>query len=142
MFRSKIAAQVEEMPGPAPLPISTPALVTSLLRTIVPSIVALASAGLLKVGIKIDDAFLENLVSGVCGVVVMALYYLGLRVLEHFRSSKWGILLGFPSAPVYPGGPAPALTEAAATVDAKIEEQVTESKVAEGQPPVDNIPEG
>lgn len=70
----------------------------SLIRTLVPIIVTLlARAGFKELGV--DDATIATLAAGLAAW----LYYFGVRVLERASSSKWGWLLGYPSAPVYAG---------------------------------------
>lgn len=68
----------------------------SLLRTLVPIIYALLlKAGFAKLGV--DDATVQS----AAALLAAGLLYLGLRVLERVRSSRWGWLLGYPVAPVY-----------------------------------------
>lgn len=70
----------------------------SLIRTLIPIIVTLlARSGFKELGV--DDATLATLAAGVAAW----LYYFGVRVLERASSSRWGWLLGYPSAPVYSG---------------------------------------
>lgn len=74
-----------------------PAVVTSLIRTIVPIIVgAILSVPLVKaLGITADQA--AQLVTA--GLI--ALYYAAARVLEHYVSPRFGWLLGSATAPTY-----------------------------------------
>lgn len=69
----------------------------SIIRTMVPVVVAL----LVRWGVKdwagVDDVTLNTIVTA----LVTGLYYVGVRVLERVSSSKWGWLLGYPSQPVY-----------------------------------------
>lgn len=68
----------------------------SILRTLVPIVYALLiKAGLDKIGV--DDALVQSLAA----LIVTAALYVGVRVLERVRSSRWGWLLGYPSAPAY-----------------------------------------
>ena len=70
--------------------------IVSLIRTIVPVIVGLALAGLLKLGIDVDETALATVVDG----VIIGAYYALARWLE----SKWpnlGWLLGAPKQPTY-----------------------------------------
>lgn len=75
----------------------------SILRTLVPIVYAL----LIKTGVAalgVDDAVLQS----AAGLIGAGLIYVGIRVLERVRSSSWGWLLGYPSAPTYaPTDPAP-----------------------------------
>lgn len=69
----------------------------SVIRTLVPILLALlAKTGLQEWGV-IDSATLEVLVAA----AATGLYYVAVRVLERARSSRWGWLLGYPAAPVY-----------------------------------------
>lgn len=68
----------------------------SILRTLVPIVYALLiKAGLDRLGI--EDALVQSLAT----LIVTGALYVGLRVLERVRSSSWGWLLGYPSAPAY-----------------------------------------
>lgn len=70
----------------------------SILRTIVPVIVALLVRWGVRDWLGVDDATL----TGVVTVGVTGLYYVALRVLEkHFPAAGWA--LGYPAAPTYPG---------------------------------------
>lgn len=73
----------------------------ALLRTIVPVVVALLIHAAAKAGLELDSDTLTGVVTDVLTVAGTAAYYVGVRVLEHLKSSKWGWLLGFPSAPNY-----------------------------------------
>lgn len=93
-------------------------LVTSAKRTVVPTIVGLAGGWLAKRGFNIDSDFLTFVISG----FILNAYYNGLRLLEHFKSSKWGWLLGAAKAPVYSVG---SQTDIVATVETPAEVPVT-----------------
>jgi hypothetical protein len=69
----------------------------SVIRTVVPILVALLVRWGVQDALGIDDVLLQSLVTA----AVTGLYYIGVRVLERARSSKWGWLLGYPSAPSY-----------------------------------------
>lgn len=73
----------------------------SVIRTIVPVLVAL----LVREGVDQWLAVTQEWLTIVLTAVVTGLYYVGARVLERFKSSKWGWLLGYPSAPLYPPTP-------------------------------------
>lgn len=74
---------------------------TAVIRTVVPIIVTLLLTIAAKAGIHIDDTVAEAVVTNAVGAILGALYYAGVRALEHFKSSKWGWLLGSPNAPTY-----------------------------------------
>ena len=68
----------------------------SILRTLVPIIYAL----LIKAGagsLGVDDAVIQSL----AGAVGAGLIYIAVRVGERVGSSRWGWLIGYPSAPRY-----------------------------------------
>jgi hypothetical protein len=70
--------------------------IVSLIRTIVPVIVGLVLAGLIKLGIEVDETALATVFDG----LLIGLYYALARWLE----SKWpslGWLLGAPKQPTY-----------------------------------------
>lgn len=69
---------------------------TSLIRTTVPLIVGFLLTQLLKLGVDIDKASLENLVQA----GVTAVYYGVVRWAETHKP-KAGVLLGVPKAPAY-----------------------------------------
>ena len=71
-------------------------IVTSVVRTIVPLIVGLVMNLLVRYGLDqlVDVEQINLVVSGVVTTVVTAVYYVAVRWLETFRSSKWGWLLG------------------------------------------------
>lgn len=71
----------------------------SLVRTLVPAVVGAVATILLKLGIHITGD-LTPIVAPALGY----LYYVAVRILEHFKSSKWGWLLGKATAPVYATG--------------------------------------
>lgn len=87
-------------------------LAISLVRTMVPSIVAIIVGFLAKANIHIDAALLENVVALALTTVVTGIFYVGVRLLERFKSPKWGWLLGYPSEPVYPEAVSAAELEA------------------------------
>lgn len=70
----------------------------SFIRTLVPIILALAIKGGVDQWGIFDSVTLEYLAAG----LATYLYYIGVRILERAKSSKWGWLLGYPAAPVYP----------------------------------------
>lgn len=85
---------------PQPAAVVNPAkgIAPSVIRTIVPAIVAWLIVAAAKLGVDIDDGLAEQLVTA----VVFAVYYAVVRWLEVVKSSRWGWLLGKPSAPLYP----------------------------------------
>lgn len=89
------------------------ALLASLVRTAVPWAVGFVVAALTKLGVPADEADVLNLVNGVVSGLIALGYYLLVRLLEVFASSKFGWLLGFAKAPVY----APNKAVAAAPTD-------------------------
>lgn len=70
----------------------------SLLRTLVPALVAYVLAGLAAAGVEVDGAALEIVLTG----VILGAYYSLLRVAER-RWPAVGVLLGWPAAPSYDG---------------------------------------
>lgn len=83
---------------PAPIDLGLRALVPSIVRTLIPVIVALAvRVGFSKTGI--DEVWVERALT----LVVTMGYYIAVRVLER-NWSKIGWLLGYPTAPVYVKG--------------------------------------
>lgn len=85
-------------PLPAPVDTGLRALVPSIVRTLIPVIVALAvRVGFSKTGI--DEVWVERALT----VVVTMAYYAVVRVLER-NWSKIGWLLGYPAQPVYVQG--------------------------------------
>jgi len=69
----------------------------SITRTVVPAIVGLIVAALLKVGLQVDDTLVTDLVT----VTVTGLYYGAVRWLEVNVSPKLGWFIGAPGAPKY-----------------------------------------
>lgn len=82
------------------------ALLTSLIRTLVPLLVGTIVAWSTKLGVPMAEADVATLVNGLVSFGVAALYYLVARLLEMFASSKFGWLLGFAKAPAYQVKPA------------------------------------
>lgn len=80
-------------------------LKAGILRTVVPGLVLAITAGLAKLSITLPSDALTDVVSAGVAAAVTTAYYVGVRVLEHFRSSRWGWLLGYPAAPTYPDPP-------------------------------------
>lgn len=78
---------------------SPPELLISLLRTVVPFIVAWAITQAARIGLDLSASSvpLEQLVT----LLVAAVYYYAVRWLETHRSSKWGRLLGAAKRPLY-----------------------------------------
>jgi hypothetical protein len=90
----------------------------SVIRTLVPIIVAQLSAFLLGKGI--DAGAYQELITQVVGGLIAAAYYTIARVLETRFSKVWGWLLGLPKQPTYeaPAAPSPVSpTGAVATED-------------------------
>ena len=79
-----------------PLPVETglKSLIPSIVRTLVPLIVSVL------VGWGLADTNLTDPVTAVLTILVTALYYIVVRLLEQ-HWSKIGWLLGYPSQPVY-----------------------------------------
>jgi hypothetical protein len=76
-------------------------LAASIIRTVVPLAAGVLTAWLAKIGLGLDNPTVTSLLTG----LFSAAYYIGVRLLEHFRSSKWGWLLGVANPPVYPKRP-------------------------------------
>lgn len=70
---------------------------TSVVRTLTPRIAAWLIVILARVKIDIDSDMALIITAEVIGGV----YYVGVRLLERFRGSKWGRLLGVASQPSY-----------------------------------------
>lgn len=70
----------------------------SILRTIVPVIVALLVRWGVRDWLGVDDATL----TGVVTVLVTGVYYVAVRVAEKYLPAA-GWALGYPAAPTYPG---------------------------------------
>lgn len=69
----------------------------SIVRTVVPAVVALLLGWAAKVGLDIDS----DLLAGFLTSVILGAYYAVARYLETFVSAKWGWLLGKIGAPLY-----------------------------------------
>lgn len=69
----------------------------SLIRTLVPMLVGLLGTWLVSLGVNIDSTVLAGLVTVAIGWV----YYVVIRFLEVFSSSKWGYVLGLKAKPIY-----------------------------------------
>lgn len=82
-----------------PLPVETglKTLIPSVVRTVVPLVISVL------VGWGFTETSLDGPVTAVLTVVVTALYYVIIRVLERYWD-KIGWLLGYPSQPVYVKG--------------------------------------
>lgn len=72
------------------------ALGASIVRTVVPAIMALLITAGLRVGVEIPES-----IEGVITTVVMALYYALVRLLETRIGPAWGWLLGYARIPSY-----------------------------------------
>jgi hypothetical protein len=68
-----------------------------LIRTVVPYAVAAILTGAIKLGIELDQAWLEDFVTG----AVLVVYYLTIRLLEELRDSRFGVFLGSVGRPNY-----------------------------------------
>lgn len=79
-----------------PLPVETglKSLIPSIVRTVVPLVISVL------VGWGFAETALTGPVTAVLTIVVTALYYIVVRLLEQ-HWSKIGWLLGYPSQPVY-----------------------------------------
>lgn len=92
---------------PAPVVLGLRSLVPSIVRTLVPVVVAL----LVRLGLRETDLDTTWLVNALTVVVTMG-YYVAVRLLEkHWDKIGW--LLGFPSSPVYVKGNVVTATEIA-----------------------------
>jgi hypothetical protein len=69
----------------------------SIVRTVVPAIVAAVIGTTTRFGLGLDETALTVIVTQ----VVTAVYYLVARLLETHVSPLWGYLLGATGAPVY-----------------------------------------
>lgn len=72
-------------------------LATSLIRTLTPRLAAWLIVLAAKVEIDIDTTLATVIVAEIVG----AAYYLTVRLLEQFKGSKWGRLLGVARQPSY-----------------------------------------
>lgn len=89
------------MLNPNPVgPVIGPSLLPSVLRTVVPLIYAMLVRWGVTEWIDPDDLFVTNLIT----VVVTALFYVALRLMER-HWDKIGWLLGYAAPPVYTSGP-------------------------------------
>lgn len=71
-------------------------LAVSIIRTVVPAVVAFAAAQLLRLGVELDAATAATLATA----VLTGVYYAAVRALEA-RWPRAGWLLGYPLAPTY-----------------------------------------
>jgi hypothetical protein len=69
----------------------------SLIRTVVPILYALLVRHGVVEWLGVDDVLVQSALTA----VVTALIYMAIRVAERIGSSRWGWLLGYPSAPTY-----------------------------------------
>lgn len=76
-------------------------ILVSVVRTVVPLLVGYVVAFFALVGVEVSTAQAEQLIQGVVSLGVATLYYVAARLLERFKSTRWGWLLGVPAAPVY-----------------------------------------
>lgn len=99
---------------------------SACVRTLVPVLVAAAAAAIANLGLALPPGVLETTLTSIIAAAAGGLYYVGVALLERFKSSRWGVLLGKPGAPVYgvtadreraPEGRAP---EGSASVDAAL----------------------
>lgn len=81
---------------PHTVPLVSSTLLPSTLRTAVPILYALLVKAGVVAWLGIDDALVNNVITG----VVTVAFYIALRVLERYQS-KIGWLLGYASQPVY-----------------------------------------
>lgn len=111
-------------------------LKTGSLRTAVPFVVGLLTSLAARNGLDVDDPTINSLI-GLAGGFV---YYLIARVLELFKNSKWGKLLGSAKTPVYAELPA-EVTDASGQTTVT---EAPEDEVLDSEPdPVENdaVPE-
>jgi hypothetical protein len=69
----------------------------SIVRTVVPLLVGVITASLLKAGIEIPEGFLDQYLAE----IVFTLYYVGVRLLETYVGPAYGKLLGVAKKPSY-----------------------------------------
>ncbi|GAA2037274.1 hypothetical protein GCM10009740_31270 [Terrabacter terrae] len=74
-------------------------LVPSIIRTVVPLLVALVTALLVKAGI--DPGPFHDLIAQLCGALVATAYYVAVRVFETHVKPHLGWFLGYPKQPSY-----------------------------------------
>lgn len=90
-------------------------MLASAVRTFTPILVAFLVKVFALGGIQLDNATAEQFVTGLISILIALVYYLGVRALERFKSTKFGWLLGFPAAPVYmASNPDPAVPNGSA----------------------------
>lgn len=75
----------------------TSGLTPSLVRTMVPFLVGLLGSWATRQGLDINDDWLAAALTFVFGYG----YYVVVRFLEVFASSKWGYILGLATGPAY-----------------------------------------
>jgi len=109
-------------------------LIPSIIRTVVPLLVALVTALLVKAGI--DPGPYRELIAQLVGGAVATAYYVAVRVFETYVKPRWGWLLGYAKQPTYDAPAAPSKDSPSGAV-------ATEDTVGipEGDP-VDVIPAG
>lgn len=74
-------------------------LLTSITRTIIPTIIGWIVGGLALVGVTIPES-VQGWISGLLVFLVALIWYVVVRALEH-KWPKLGWLLGVPKKPVY-----------------------------------------
>lgn len=97
-------------------------LLPSVLRTVVPIVYAMLVRWGVTEWLDPDDMFVTNLIT----VLVTASFYVGLRLLEKYRS-RVGWLLGYAQQPVYVKGEVINVTEVATPPTTTTEVETTES---------------
>lgn len=78
----------------------------SVIRTVVPLLVALFTSWLVKLGI--DPGPYEDLIAQLAGGLVALAYYVAVRVFEMHVAPRLGWLLGLPKQPTYDAPAAPS----------------------------------
>lgn len=76
-------------------------LLPSIVRTVVPWAVGLLILWLTRIGVTVEEGTLTTLVTAVVSAAYGVGYYLLVRVLETFASSRFGWLLGWAKLPIY-----------------------------------------
>jgi hypothetical protein len=111
-------------------------LLPSIIRTVVPMLVALVTSWLVKLGI--DPGPYQDLLSQLAGGLVATLYYVAVRFFETHIKPKFGWLLGYAKQPTYDAPAAPSETSPTgyeATPDAPADIPVGEAvEVTEAAP--------
>lgn len=119
---------VAPVPG-TPNPVVT-GIGTSIVRTVVPLVMAPLLTWAAKAGLNIDSVGIASTV----GTIVTVLYYAVVRILETRIAPAWGYLLGVAKVPAYPTIPGTS-TQEAASDSVNVEIPMPDQPVGDNLPP-------